>query len=43
MGKLEVDLQTVYWIPAASKAFLNKHTEKSCIHNIHEITSLEMI
>ena len=28
MGKLEVDLQTIYWILAASKAVLNKHTEK---------------
>jgi len=30
-----------FWQPR--KAGLNKHTEKSCIHNIHKITSLEMI
>ena len=38
--------QTVYWILAARKAGLNKHTGKSCIHkihNIHKIKSLEMI
>jgi len=30
-----------FWQPR--KAGLNKHTETSCIHNIHKITSLEMI
>jgi len=30
-----------FWQPR--KAGLNKHTEKSCIHNIHKITSLETI
>jgi len=30
-----------FWQPG--KAGLNKQTEKSCIHNIHKITSLEMI
>jgi len=30
-----------FWQPR--KAGLNKHAEKSCIHNIHKITSLEMI